>query len=76
MDTVEIAGKKFLKCEQEVCEWNICWLSEEDWAEESNKGIRICNLGAKAIIDGGAAPPEFCRQPRVVAEMALLEFEF
>ena len=32
-DTVEIMGKRFLKCQQEDCEWNVGWLGGLEWTE-------------------------------------------
>jgi hypothetical protein len=74
-DTVEVMGKKFLKCHQQDCEWNVGWLGGRKWTEEPGKGIRICNLGAKAIIKTDAVPPDICQQPAVVIEMARAEFK-
>ena len=74
-DTAEIMGKKFLKCQQQNCEWNIGWLREREWTEEPGMGTRICNLGARALIDADAAPPDICQQPTAVIEMACAEFE-
>lgn len=73
---VEVMGKKFLKCSQEHCQWNIGWLGGHDWIEETGKGTRVCNLGAKAIIEANAVPPAECQQPYAVLELARGEFEF
>jgi hypothetical protein len=75
-DTIEIMGKKFLKCRQEYCQWNIGWLGGPDWTEETGKGTRVCNLGAKAIVEANAVPPAECQQPSAVLELASAEFEF
>jgi hypothetical protein len=75
-DTVEIMGKRFLKCQQEACEWNIGWLGGYDWTEEPGKGTRLCNLGAKAMIEADAVPPNHCRQPSAVLKVARAELEF
>lgn len=75
-DTVEIMGKKFLKCQQEGCEWNIGWLEGHEWIEEPGMGIRICNLGARAMIEANATPPDNCHQPSAVLKLAHAEFEF
>jgi len=76
VDTIGVMGKKFLKCQQQDCEWNIGWLSGYDWTEEPGKGTRICNLGARAMIEDSATPPDCCQQPSVVIKMARSEFEF
>lgn len=73
-NTVEITGKRFLKCPQESCEWNIGWLGELDWTEEMGKGTRVCNLGAKAMLEDYALPPDDCQQWRWVLELARTEF--
>ena len=75
-NTVEVMGKKFLKCQEEDCEWNVGWLSGLDWTEEPGKGTRICNLGARALIEANAEPPENCPQLSAVLELARSEFEF
>jgi hypothetical protein len=75
-DTIEVAGKKFLKCQEEDCQWNIGWLGGNDWTEEPGKGTRICNLGVKAIIEAEAVPPNECPQPAAVLELARTEFQF
>lgn len=74
-EIIEITNKKFLNCQQEQCEWNVGWLGGSDWVEESGKGTRICNLGAKAIIERKAMPPAECQQPSTVLELARTEFE-
>jgi hypothetical protein len=74
-DTVEIMGKKFLKCQQEDCEWNIGWLGGYDWTKDSGKGTRVCNLGARAMIGSNAKPPDICQQPFAVLELARTELE-
>ena len=74
--TVHIMGNKFLKCQQENCEWNIGWLGGTDWTEERGSGTRICNLGAKAMIEADAFPPDHCLHSAEVIEMARAEFEF
>lgn len=73
--TVHIMGTKFLKCQQENCEWNIGWLGGNDWTEERGIGTRICNLGAKAMIEAGALPPDHCQRSAEVLKTALAEFE-
>ena len=73
-DTVEIMGKKFLKCQQEDCEWNIGWLGGNSWSEESGKGIRICNLGVKAMIETEAVPPDECPRASAVLEGFTTEY--
>ena len=75
-DTVEIMGKKFLKCQQEDCEWNIGWHCGLDWTEEPGKSTRICNLGARAMVDANAAPPDNCPQSSMVVKMVHDECEF
>lgn len=72
--TVEIMGKKFLKCPQETCEWNIGWLGESNWTEEPGSGTRICNLGARAMIENNAMPPDDCQQWLTVLKLARTEF--
>jgi hypothetical protein len=74
-DTVEVMGKKFLRCQQEDCEWNVGWLGGYDWTEEPGKGTRICNLGARAILDTKAEPPDDCQQSSAVYDLACAEFE-
>ena len=76
-DAVEIMGKKFLKCQQEDCEWNIGWLGwlgGLDWTEKPGKGTRICNLGARARIEANAVPPDDCQQSSAVLKLARAEF--
>lgn len=74
-ETVEVMGKKFLRCQKEGCEWNIGWLGGHDWTEEPGKGTRICNLGARAIFEAKAAPPDDCPQSSAVLELAFAEVE-
>jgi len=74
-DTVEIMGKRFLKCQQAPCKWNIGWLGGYDWTEEPGKGTRLCNLGAKAMIEADAVPPNDCQQPSAVLKLARAELE-
>ena len=76
MDTVEIIGKQFLKCQQEDCEWNVGWLGGLDWTEELGKGTRVCNLGARAMIEAKGSPPDSCQQPSAVVDIACDEFKF
>ncbi len=76
MDTTEIRGMQFLRCRQEHCQWNIGWLGGHDWTEEPDRGTRICNLGAKAIIEVDAVPPDECHQASAVFELARSEFQF
>ncbi len=73
-DTVEIMGKRFLKCQQAPCEWNIGWLGGSEWTEEPGSGTRICNLGARAMIENNAIPPDDCQQRSAVLELARTEF--
>ena len=73
-DTVKITGKSFLKCPQEACQWNVGWLGKLDWTEEPGKGTRICNLGARAMFEDNASPPDDCQQWQCVLEMARNEF--
>jgi hypothetical protein len=73
-DAVEIMGKKFLKCQQEACKWNVGWLGGLDWTEESGTGTRLCNLGARAMIEENAKPPDDCPQWRSVLKLAHTEF--
>jgi hypothetical protein len=68
--------KKFLKCQREDCEWNIGWLGGIDWTEEQGAGTRSCNLGANAMINANAYPPDNCQYSAQVIEMARAEFEF
>jgi len=75
-NTVEVMGKKFLKCQQQDCEWNIGWLEGRNWTEEPDQGIRICNLGVKAMIETDAVPPDECLQASAVLELARAEFQF
>ena len=75
-DTMDVMGKQFLKCQQEDCEWNIGWLGGNSWSEESGKGIRICNLGVKAMIETEAVPLDECPQASAVLELARAEFRF
>ena len=74
-NTVEVLGKKFLKCQQQDCEWNIGWLGGYEWTREPGKGTRICNFGLKAIINAEAVPPDICQQPTAVLKMARAGFE-
>jgi hypothetical protein len=74
--TVYIMGKKFLECPHENCEWNIGWLGGIDWTEERGAGTRSCDLGANAMINKNAFPPDNCPHPANVIEMARAEFEF
>jgi hypothetical protein len=74
--TIEVLGKRFLKCQEENCEWNIGWLGGNDWTEKPCKGTRICNLGVKAIIETETVPPGECPQPSTVLELARAEFQF
>lgn len=74
-DTVEIIGNKFLKCQQEDCQWNIGWLGNSDWTKEKGKGTRICNLGARAMIEAKALPPDDCQQSSAVLKLARAEFQ-
>ena len=73
-DIVEITGKRFLKCPQEACEWNVGWLDGLDWTEEPGKGIRICNLGVRAMLEDNTLPPDDCQQWQSVLELARNEF--
>ena len=75
-EIVQIMSKKFLKCQQEDCEWNIGWLGGYDWTEELGKGTRLCNLGARALVKANAVPPDICQQPSAVLELAHAELEF
>lgn len=75
-ETVQIMGKKLLKCHQEACKWNLGWLGGHSWIEEPGKGTRICNLGARAIFETKAAPPDDCSQSSAVLELAFTELEF
>lgn len=74
-NTVEIMGKEFLKCQQQGCEWNVGWLGGYEWIGEPGGGIRICNLGARAMIEADAVPPDICQQPSAVLQLAHAEFE-
>ena len=74
-DTVEVMGRKFLRCQQEDCEWNIGWLGGYEVTHAPGKGTRICNLGASAIVLDKAKTPDFCEQPSAVYELARAEFE-
>ena len=75
-DTVEVMGKKFLKCQQEDCEWNIGWHGGLVWTEEPGKGTRICNFGARAMVEAKTAPPDNCPQSSKVVKMAHDEIKF
>jgi hypothetical protein len=74
-NTVEILGSKFLKCQQQDCEWNIGWLGRYEWIREPDKGTRICNFGLKTIIDADAVPPDICQQPAAVLKIARARFK-
>jgi len=73
-DTVDISDRRFLKCQQEACKWNIGWLDGLDWTEEPGKGTRLCNLGARALLEDNALPPDDCQQWQAVLELARAEF--
>jgi hypothetical protein len=73
-DTVEIIGRRFLKCQQESCEWNVGWLGGLDWREEPGKGTRLCNLGVSDMLEDNALPPDDCQQWQSVLELARTEF--
>ena len=73
-ETVEIIGKRFLKCQQETCKWNIGWLGGPEWTEEPGSGTRLCNLGAGTMIEKKAMPPDDCPQKSAVIELAKTEF--
>jgi hypothetical protein len=73
-DTIEIMGKRFLKCPQEACEWNIGWLGGFEWTEKPGSGTRLCNLGARAMIEENATPPDDCQQWSAVLKLARTEF--
>ena len=72
---IEVMGTELLKCQQEDCEWNVGWLGGYEWTEKPGKGTRVCNLGAKAMIETKAMPPADCQQPSAVIELARSEFE-
>ncbi|MBN1161622.1 MAG: hypothetical protein JXA17_06735 [Dehalococcoidales bacterium] len=74
METIKIAGKSFLRCQQKACAWNIGWLGGLDWTEEPGRGTRVCNLGAKAILEENIKPPDNCQQWKSVLELARAEF--
>jgi hypothetical protein len=74
--TVHIMGIKFLKCQQENCEWNVGWLEGTNWTQERGAGTRIFNLEAKAMIEADAFPPHHCLLPAEVLDTVLAEFEF
>jgi hypothetical protein len=73
-NTVEIMGKRFLKCPQESCEWNVGWLGELSWTKKAGKGTRLCNLGARAMLEDNALPPDDCQQWQLVLKLARTEF--
>lgn len=75
-NTIEIMGKQFLRCERHDCEWNVGWLGGLEWTEDRSGGTRVCNLGAKAIIETKAIPPVSCPQPKAVFELAYAEVDF
>jgi hypothetical protein len=73
--TIKIMGIEFLTCQQEYCEWNVGWLGGTDWTEQRDSGTRICNLGAKAMIETGAVPPDHCQRSTEVLEAVFSEFQ-
>lgn len=75
-DTIEIMAREFLKCEQCDCDWNVGWLGGLEWTDEQAGGTRVCNLGAKAMIEEKAIPPVTCPRPNAVFELAFREVEF
>jgi hypothetical protein len=58
MDTVEIYGVTFLKCEKEDCDWNIGYTPYDlnrsglEFTYRSGTGVRVCNFGCKALAYG------------------------
>ena len=74
MEIIKIAGVKFLKCQREAFDWNIGWLGGLDWTEEPGKGTRVCNLGARAILEKDVTSPDNCRHWKSVLELARAEF--
>jgi len=75
VNTVKILGNKFLKCQQQDCEWNMGWLGGYDWTREQGKGTRLCNFGLKTIIDADAVPPDICQQPAEVLKIVRARFK-
>lgn len=74
-NTAGVMGKKFPKCQQQDCEWNIGWLEGRNWTEEPDQGISICNLGLRAMVEANAVPPGICQQPSAVLILARAELE-
>ncbi len=54
MDTVEIDGKRFLRCDRESCQWNLRYIS-------GNERSRVCNFGALAFAVKEAMPQDCTR---------------
>jgi len=58
MDTVEVYGVKFLKCEKETCRWNIGYTPHDlnrfgsECTYRQGMGVRVCNFGCRALAYG------------------------
>ncbi len=51
MDSVDINGKRFLKCPRESCQWNLRYISADERA-------RVCNFGSFAFFVKGTMPQD------------------
>jgi len=58
MDTIEIYGVKFLKCQKDDCEWNAGYTPDDfnrhglEFTARHDMGIRICNFSCTALALG------------------------
>ena len=58
MDTIEIYGVKFLKCDKSDCEWNAGYTPGDlnrhglEFTAKHDMGIRICNFSCTALALG------------------------
>ena len=68
MDTIEIYGVKFLKCDKSDCKWNAGYTPGDlnrhglEFTAKHDMGIRICNFSCTALALGkdidGDCPPQ------------------
>ncbi len=58
MDTIEIYGVKFLRCDKRDCKWNVGYTPGDlnrqglEFTNRRSVGIRICNFGCTSLALG------------------------
>jgi hypothetical protein len=74
MDTIEIYGVNFLRCEKYDCAWNVGYTPDDfnrqglEFTARQDMGIRVCNFGCTSLALG-KNPDSHCPHKQDLCDM-------